>query len=125
MCKWFTAFILVAAMLGGAAGVGAHEGEASCPMANLPDCCKKAQSAGNTSEVSIARLCCNLNCSEPGSGASNTSSNFSPQPGMGLNSVIMPSAALYNGFALSSRYTNSTLPPDSSPKYIQHLALLI
>jgi hypothetical protein len=125
MCKWFTAFILVAAMLGGAVGVGAHEGEGSCPMANMPDCCKKAQSAANTSEVSMARLCCNLNCSEPGSGGSNTSSNFSPQPGIDLNSVVTPSAAPYNGFALSSRYTNSTLPLDSSPKYIQHLSLLI
>jgi hypothetical protein len=125
MRNWFTASILVTAMLGGAVGVGAHEGEGSCPMANLPDCCKTAQSVGNTPKVSMARLCCNLNCSEPGSGGSNTSSGFSTQPGIALNSVVMPSIAPYNGIALSSRYTNSTLPLDSNPKYIQHLALLI
>lgn len=29
MRKWLTAFLLVAAMLGGAVGIGAHEGEGS------------------------------------------------------------------------------------------------
>jgi hypothetical protein len=125
MRNWFTAFILMAALLGGAVGVGAHQGEGSGPAANMPDCCKTAQSAGNTPEVSIARLCCNLNCSEPGSSGSNTSSSFSPQPGIAPNSVGLPGIALYNGIAPSSRYANSTLPHDSSPKYIQHLALLI
>jgi len=37
MRKWLTAFALIAAMLGGAVGAGAHEGEGS--MANMPDCC--------------------------------------------------------------------------------------
>ena len=125
MRKWFTAFVLIAAMLGGAVGVGAHEGEGSCPVTNMPDCCKKAQSAGNTSEVFMARLCCNLNCSEPGSSGSNASSSFSPQPGIAPNSVVMPSLAPYNATAVSSRYAGSTLSQVSSPKYIQHLALLI
>ena len=124
MRKWLTAFVLVAAMLGGAVGVGAHEGEGSCPMANMPDCCKKAQSPGNAPEVSIARLCCNLNCSEPSSSGTNASFMFSPQPGIAPNSVVMPSVAPYSGIALSTRYAISTLPQDS-PKYIQHLALLI
>jgi hypothetical protein len=125
MKKWVTAFILVTAMLGGAVGVGAHEGEGSCPMSNMTDCCKKAQSANNTPEVSMARLCCNLNCSEPGSGGSNASSSFSPQPGIAPNSVTVPSVAPYNAIAVSSRYAGSTLSQVSSPKYIQHLALLI
>jgi hypothetical protein len=124
MRTWFTAFILMAALLGGAVGVGAHQVEGSSPSANMPDCCKTAQSAGNTPEVSIARLCCNLNCSEPGSSGSNTSSSFSPQPGIALNSAGLPSA-LYNGIAPWSCCTNSTLPRDSSPKHIQHLALLM
>ena len=124
MRKWVTAFILVTAMLGGAVGVGAHEGEGSCPMSNMPDCCKKAQSAGNTSEVFMARLCCNLNCSEPGSSGPNASSIFSPQPGIAPNSVIMPSVAPHNAIAVSSSYAGST-SQYSSPKYIQHLALLI
>ena len=123
MRKWVTAFILVAAMLGGAVGVGAHEGEGSCPMSNMPDCCKKAQSANNTPEVSMARLCCNLNCSEPGSGGSNASSSVSAQPGVTPVAAVMPNAAPFS--EPFGRYAQSPHPNDSSPKYIQHLALLI
>jgi hypothetical protein len=112
-------------MLGGAVGVGAHQGEGSCPMSNLPDCCKKAQSASNIPEVSMARLCCNLNCSEPGSTGTSTSSTVSPQQGTPPNIAIIPNATPFNGFALSGRYAQTSSPHDSSPKYIQHLALLI
>ena len=122
MGKWLTAFTLIAAMLGGAIGIGAHEGEGS--MANMPDCCKKAQSASNTPGISMARLCCNLNCSEPGSSGTSTSSSVSPQHGTAPNTAIIPDAAPFNGFALSGRYVTPS-PHDSSPKYIQHLALLI
>ena len=123
MRKWLTAFTLIAAMLGGAVSVGAHEGEGSCPMTNMPDCCKKAHSSGNSSEVSMARLCCNLNCSEPGSGGSNSSSSFSSQPGVTLVAAVMPNAAPFS--EPFGRYAKSPHPNDSSPKYIQHLALLI
>jgi hypothetical protein len=124
MRKWLTAFILVAAMLGGAVGVGAHDGEGSCPITNMPDCCKKAHSAGNSSEVSMARLCCNLNCSEPGSTGSNASSSFSPQPGIAPNAMLMPQAISFNGIALR-HYRQNPHKQDSKRKYIQHLALLI
>jgi len=125
MRKLLTALTLVAAMLGGAVGVGAHEQEGSCPMSNLPDCCKKAQSASTSPEVSMARLCCNLNCSEPGSGGTSSSSNVSPQQGTLPLTAIMPGAAPFNGITLSGRYAQTSSPHDSSPKYIQHLALLI
>src|SRR5713101_4659070 len=104
MRKWFTALTLVAAMLGGAVGVGAHRGEGSCPMSNLPDCCKKAQSASSAPEVSMARLCCNLNCSEPGSRGTNISSSISPQQGAAPNTAILPSAVPFNGVTLLGRY---------------------
>ena len=123
MRQWFTVFILVTAILGGAAGVGAHEGEGNCPVTNMPDCCKKAQSARNTPEVSLARLCCNLNCSEPGSSGSNLS-NFSPQPDVAPNMMLTPQAIFFNGIALT-RYKQNPHKQDSNPKYIQHLALLI
>jgi len=123
MRKWFTALTLVAAMLGGAVGVGAHEGESQ--MANMPDCCKKAQSASNTPQVSMARLCCNLNCSEPGSSGTSSSSTVSPQQGTAPNTAIIPSAARFNDGALLGRYAQTPNSHDSSPKYIQHLALLI
>jgi hypothetical protein len=123
MRKWLTAFILITAMLGGAVGVSAHEGEGS--MANMPDCCKKAQSANSTPAVSMARLCCNLNCSEPGSSGSSTSSGFSPQQGMAPIGAVAPNASPFSHVALPARYSQSPHPNDSNPKYIQHLALLI
>src|SRR4051812_7743281 len=123
MRQWFTAFILVAAILGGAVGLGAHEDEGSCPMTNMPGCCKKAQSPSNTPEVSMARLCCNLNCSEPGSSGSNASS-FSPQAGLAPNVLLMPRAVSFNGIGLTD-YRQNPHKKDSNPKYIQHLALLI
>src|SRR6266850_1810834 len=113
MRKWFTALTLVAAMLGGSVGVGAHQGESQ--MANMPDCCKKAQSASNTPQVSMARLCCNLNCSEPGSGTS-TSSNLSPPQSTTPNTAIVPSATSFNGVTLLGRYAQTSSPHDSSPK---------
>ena len=122
MRKWLTSFILVTAMLAGAIGVGAHEGEGNCPISNMPDCCKKSQSANNTPEASMARLCCNLNCSEPGSSGSNAS--FSPQRGVAPSVMLMPHAVSFNGIALTD-YRQSPHKLDSNPKYIQHLALLI
>jgi hypothetical protein len=93
-------------------------------MDHMPDCCKKAQSHGETPEVAMARVCCNLNCSEPGTGGSNVSS-FSPQQG------TVPSAAPVVLAAPASRLQSSNLYQfedhayHSNPKYIQHLALLI
>jgi hypothetical protein len=123
MRKWLTTFILIAAMLGGLVGVGAHEGEGACPMANLPDCCKKAQSNDNAPEVSMARLCCSLNCSEPGSSGSNASS-FSRQQGIAPNAFVIPRAGSFNGIG-SSCHKQTPHKPDSNPKYIRNLALLI
>src|SRR2546422_11676506 len=105
MRKWLTAFALIAAMLGGAVGAGAHEGEGS--MANMPDCCKKAQSSSSAPVVSMARLCCKLNCSEPGSGGS--SSNISFQQGTTPNTAIIPSVTP-TGVTLLSRRAQSTNP---------------
>ena len=122
MRKWVTAFTLIASILGGAVGAGAHEGTGS--MENMPDCCKKAQSAGNNPEVSLAQLCCKLNCSEPGSAAANPSPSFSIQQGATPNTAIIPGATAFNGIARFSRHTHAPYR-DAHPKYIQHLALLI
>ena len=125
MRHWFTVLILLAALLGGVVGVGAHEQEGSCPMTNMPDCCKKAHSSSNTPEVSLARLCCNLNCSEPGSGGPSTSSSVSPQPLMIPIAAVIPNALAFDQNKLLGHYSKSPNPNDSNPKYIQHLALLI
>ena len=123
MRKWLTSLILIVAMLCCAVGVGAHQQEGSCPMSNLPNCCKKAQSTNISPEVSMARLCCNLNCSEPGSGGSSSASNFSPQSSVALTTVIMPKVVRID--ELFGRTPQLIHPTNRNPKYIQHLALLI
>ena len=118
--KWLTSVALSLVMLTSVVGVGAHQQEGSCPMSNVPDCCKKAQSHGP--EASMARLCCNLNCSEPGS-SGNSSSSFSTQR-------LSSAPAVLNASQPSFRIVFPQQPQqlhlhDSNPKYITHLALLI
>jgi hypothetical protein len=123
MRRLISAFGLCIALLSGVVGAGAHQQEGSCPMSNLPDCCMKARSAKQTAEVSMARLCCNLNCSEPGSTGSSMSSSFSPQ------SVDVPACAIISQGSPLDRIAHvgqfSPSPHTSNPKYLQHLALLI
>jgi hypothetical protein len=123
MRKWLTAFLLVVALLGGAVGVGAHDGQGS--MANMPDCCKKAQSSSDSPQVSMARLCCNLNCSETGSGGSSSSSSFSARQPVTPHSAVLPTAPSFRNVGSLGRYSPAPYPHDSNPKYLQHLALLI
>src|SRR2546423_4673323 len=124
MRKWFTSLAVIAATLGGVVGVGAHQGEGSCPFSNVPDCCKKAHSSSKTPEVSLARLCCNLNCSEPGSSGASVSARFSSQQGSTPSPAVVPQPLVFRWVALNLHRRNSHLP-NSNPKYIQHLALLI
>jgi hypothetical protein len=124
MRKWFTTLVLIAAMLGGVVGIGAHQGEGSCPLSNVPDCCKKARSGNKAAEVSMARLCCNLNCSEPGSSGEGVSVQFSSQQGSTPSPAFVPQPLVVAWAALNPHTRFSHLP-DSNPKYIQHLALLI
>jgi hypothetical protein len=125
MRKWFTCSLLIVAMLGGAVGVGAHEQEGICPLTKMADCCKKALAGKKALESSMARLCCNLNCSEPASSGSNTSSSFSSQPGVTPIAAVIPNAVPFNSRNQSGRFAHLPRLEDSSPRYIQHLALLI
>jgi hypothetical protein len=109
-------------MLSAAVGVGAHQQEGSCPMSNLPDCCKKAQSHGP--EAAMARLCCNLNCSEPGSTGNSGSSRFSAQQGTAPNVAVAVSAPPIDFRTVLPRQPQQ-IRLESNPKYIKHLALLI
>ena len=121
MKKSFLASVLVVALASSVVGVEAHLGEGY----NMPDCCKKAQSRCGTPEVSIARLCCSLNCSEPGSSGSNGSGSFSRQQGPSVSAAIIPTTARIDGVQFLHCYVRIARSPDSNPKYIQHLALLI
>jgi len=124
MRKWITSSVLILVLLSSAGGVGAHQNEGSCPLSSLPNCCKKAQSTGNTSEVSMARLCCNLNCSEPGSGGSSSYANFVSPQGATALAVELPHQVITSSPAQFG-YIQIAHLPESKPKYIQHLALLI
>jgi len=121
MKKSFLAAIVIITLASSAVGLEAHLGEGS----NMPDCCKKAQSISGTPEVSIARLCCRLNCSEPGSSGSSGSAGFSRQQGPSPSAAIIPTTARINGVQFLRRYIRIARSPDSNPKFIQHLALLI
>src|SRR5262245_60311324 len=110
-------------MLTAAIGVGAHQQEGTCPMSKVPDCCKKAQSNGPG--AALARVCCNLNCSEPGSTGNSSSSNFSAQQTVSANAVVAMAAVAFSSKIVFTPHLQRFRPHDSNPRYIKHLALLI
>ena len=112
---------IIIALVGVVAGASANDG--SWVEGNMPLCCKKARSATKAPEVSMARLCCKLNCSEPGSGGSSNASNLSRNQGTTLATAIIPTATQFSRFAFRNLPTQVNHSHD--PKYIQHLALLI
>ena len=110
-------------MLGGSvlAGVPMHSGSSESGMM---DCCKKALEQNDSPYVAAARLCCAMNCNEPGPTSNNSSQTFSqtgsePTPlialALPLTSIQRPGRA---------RYTLRTAAL-SQPPYILNLALLI
>ena len=119
--KRLTSPVLAIFMLTAAMGVGAHQQEGTCPMSKLPDCCKKAQSNGPA--ASLARLCCNLNCSEPGSTGNSSASTRSTHGAM--NAVVVLAGAAFSSKIEFTPRLQQFRPHDSSPRYIKHLALLI
>ena len=121
MKKSFLTAIVIITLASSVVGVEAHLGEGS----NMPACCKKAQSRSGTPEVWIARICCSLNCSEPGSSGLSGSVGFSRQQGPTASAAVIPTAARINNVQLIRCCTRVARSPDSNPKYLQHLALLI
>src|SRR5439155_24581332 len=76
------------------AGVPLHSNEQECSMPEMAgmDCCKKAAQAQSlTPEVSTARLCCALNCSQ--SGTTGSTGSQLPRPSTSHAVAIHPSAA--------------------------------
>src|SRR5258708_25202547 len=65
-----TSLVLVLLIVGGlSAEMPLHSNEQECSMPDMAgmDCCKKAVQAETvTTESSVARLCCALNCSQSG-----------------------------------------------------------
>lgn len=112
---------VVLTMLFAVVGVGAHQHEG--PMAKLPACCKKARS--NEPGASMARVCCNLNCSEPGSTGNTASSSSSVQLSTTASAGVAPNVAPFNSKVVFTPHFQRLNSDDSNPKYIKHLALLI
>ena len=121
MKKRAQCLIMIIALLSGALGVSAHEDSA----ANMPPCCKTARSNNDAPQVSMARLCCKLNCSEPGSGGSSNASNLSRSQGTSQATAIIPSPTQLSSFVFPSFRESTNHSHKFKPKYIQHLALLI
>src|SRR3981081_4463958 len=110
------------------AGIPLHSNEQECSMPGMAgmDCCQKAAQAESlTPEVSTARLCCALNCSQSGTTGSTRSQLQHPST---QAISIYPSSVrpLVGSLHLSLRSSWADSPPPySNPAYIRHLALLI
>ena len=123
-----TTFVLIAVVAVGAlAGVHSHAGEHDCPMAGMADdCCAKAREDGGEPQVSAARLCCALNCTEPGTTGPTGAFELSSTVAQALHSgAVPPAVAATSQQPLPRSRHVSESPPDSHPAYIRHLALLI
>src|SRR6266850_6480623 len=111
------------------AGLPLHSNEEECSVPEMAgmDCCKKAAQAESlTPEVSTARLCCALNCSQ--SGTTGSRGSQLPRPSTGQAIAVHPASVqpIIGSPHLSLRSCWSHSPPRySNPAYIRHLALLI
>ncbi len=120
MKKWFISLVVVAALSGGVtAGVPLHSSMNGAMM----DCCKAALAHDDSSATTAARLCCALNCQEPGSTSATVAQTASVSPPSTV-AAIPPLVAhdLHLSLHLYS------LSPDFrtiQPPYILNLALLI
>src|SRR5712691_727425 len=128
MVNGLTNLLLILAVgAGAAAGMPLHSSEQECSMPGIAamDCCRNAAQAESiTPEVSTARLCCALNCSQSGTTGSNGSQLPRPasQP-IAIHPSVQPQVVLPH-LSVRSSWADSP-PPYSNPAYIRHLALLI
>src|SRR5919205_1569731 len=102
------------ALMGGAIGASADDG--SLAERNMPLCCKKARLAASVPQVSMARLCCKLNCSEPGSGGLTNASSLSRNQKTTLATAIVPTPIHIARFRNAPTQFNHSY--ESNPKYI-------
>src|SRR5258707_8941076 len=96
------------------AGIPLHSNEQECSMPEMTgmDCCKKAAQAERlTPEVSTARLCCALDCSQ--SGTTSSSGSQLPRPSISQAPAFHPSSAqpLVGPPHLSIRSSWASSPP--------------
>src|SRR6202171_4373097 len=130
MLKRLTNLLLILTVASSAAaGIPLHSNEQECSMPGMAgmDCCKKAaQAEARTTEVSSARLCCVVNCSQ--TGTTGSSGSQLPRPSTSQPIAFHPSSThpSLDASILSARLSWADSPPPySNPAYIRHLALLI
>jgi len=112
--------VLLAALSGGVtAGVPLHSGAREAMM----DCCQAAVAHDDSPATSAARLCCALNCQEPGSTASTVAQTVSLS--LPATAAAVPSVVTHD---LNLNLHGHSVSPDRrtfQPSYILNLALLI
>ena len=120
MRKWFISLVVLAALSGGlTAGVPMHAGMNGAMM----DCCQAALAHDDSPATTAARLCCALNCEEPGSTTATvaqTASVSSPATVAAIPPVVAHdlNPSLHAHSVSPNRRT-------TQPPYILNLALLI
>jgi hypothetical protein len=122
MLKGLTNILLSLAVGGSvAAGMPMHSGGGESGMM---DCCKKALEENDSPHVAAARLCCAMNCNEPGSTSGNPGQNYSQTGTEPSPQVVVALPPATNQSLSRARYTTRR-STTSKPTYILNLALLI
>lgn len=126
MAKGLTSFFLLAVMVSSVlAGNLMHTGEKECPMTGEMDCCATARMKDDKPEARAARLCCALNCTEPGTTIPSGSYRVSPQLAVALHGALVPPSVSLSIQGQARVSSPPGLVQQSNPVYIRHLALLI
>ena len=120
MRKWFTSVVLLAALSGGVtAGVPMHAGMNE----DMMDCCKAALAHNDSPATSAARLCCALNCQEPGSTTATVAQTASVSPPSTVAAI--PPVVTHDLNPGLHAHSVSPNRRTTQPPYILNLALLI
>lgn len=128
MVKRLTAILLLLAFSAGvASGAPLRSGGEECGMGEsmeMMDCCKRAQSLGNTPEIQAARLCCAVNCQNEGANRPASATRVSqPQAVAARPAVALASASpLRDQERCRARFSQAN---ESPPIYLLNLAFLI
>jgi hypothetical protein len=119
--KLINAILILAVAVSVVAGMPLHS---SSEEAGMMDCCKKALEQNGSPGVAAARLCCAMNCNEPGPTSSNSSAG-SFQTGSQPSALIvlaLPPVTVHK--SLRAHCAPASLAR-VKPSYILNLALLI
>ena len=120
MRKWFISLVVLAALSGGlTAGVPMHAGMNGAMM----DCCQAALAHDDSPATTAARLCCALNCQQPGP----TTATAAQTVSISLPSTVaaIPPVVTYDLNPILHAHSVSPTRRNTQPPYILNLALLI